>query len=1104
MDEVHAQIKRRRRLAVAAASLFTISSCGVALHRHFRPHASSTELQPNPNLHIQNLQSRNNHRNQDGHNHNRKLMIQLSCIDFWHVSIAPRETHTCTNSGHYPPEWAHTGLLDYMFHASADDCCEEMLKPWKGFANAEYDGNAYGGGVPTCSIVDACAVSTTNSTAHDHDGCDGKSFMECVQDIECRFDESAIACVVLETMLNNDHGSDDNATSNTTDMSNNQCSGKPKGQCRRDSQCKFDAASDGCIMRYESMNSDADETTTTTPSNSSCSGKPKRTCIRSKCQYDTPTDTCSDVTPSSSSSPTPVESSDAANNDNNNNDNCRGNKYHPTSVLIRKCSNNEMFPALWNQPSMRETYLFTTADECCAAFYNDGSCEVDNICSSSTTTTSDNNNEPVVNTICSDKSRKECIQENQCGWDRLSKSCMGKSGRDTAQGEAPTVPTNSPTTHCNVWHESRESLFTCTNDGNYPELWNDPSKQKLYLFPSSSECCRTRFNGRPCTIFDSCIAPMTTSPTTRMPSEIPTPQPVTQQPVLFAHDGSKVDPTCYNKEWHVSREPGSQDKCTNDKRYPEAWLHPAIKPYYMFNTTEACCQSNFGTFDCILYDVCLEGTNPPTISPTTLQPTPNPWPTYSPSSTPTLPLHATADSTCNARWHVSNEENRGSTCTNDDNFPEEWKLPEKRDYFLFGSATKCCEALFPKGRCDLVNICPDGVPTAMPTTPVPTTSKPTKRPPTRKPTSRPTRNEPWYVDRQIGKCVQDCTGANPCGGKMSQWADAFKSARACCDSMPWVEFGACLATPSPTVPPPPPSPAPKTDKPTSRPTLAPITSKPTNAPTHVPTIDCSAYKWHMSIRSGELQTCTNDEEYPEQWLQNAQMFFHSTSDECCQLKYGGNCSVRDWCAGINKVKVDDAAAAAIAEAAAAVIAAEAAQAAALAAAAAAEAAAAAAAAAVEENEANQSFVKFDGGMDDFEGDGTIPWILGSPPEWKIDDTMAFSRTHSITNIQSDEVNAIRTLTTKIDLSASATLTCQVYIDVGMPFDMFGFHVNGAKRDVFYKPEDDWITITTGIAPGSNTIQFVVTNGDMFPDFGRGGQEAIYGTGHVWVDQCNIR
>lgn len=178
--------------------------------------------------------------------------------------------------------------------------------------------------------------------------------------------------------------------------------------------------------------------------------------------------------------------------------------------------------------------------------------------------------------------------------------------------------------------------------------------------------------------------------------------------------------------------------------------------------------------------------------------------------------------------------------------------------------------------------------------------------------------------QQLNRCVQDCEGPSPCGGPKPEYEDAYIDVYACCASQPWVEE--CAATPGPTPPPKPtkppsssPTPRPSTMKPTGKPTepqptkVSPILIN--NAvlcafnfllffhflhlitlqnpiplllhktPTHVPTMDCSVYKWHMSTMPGDpSNTCTNDEEYPKEWLDNAQFFLHDTIDGCCQVR----------------------------------------------------------------------------------------------------------------------------------------------------------------------------------------------------------------------------
>ena len=301
-----------------------------------------------------------------------------------------------------------------------------------------------------------------------------------------------------------------------------------------------------------------------------------------------------------------------------------------------------------------------------------------------------------------------------------------------------------------------------TNDGNYPPSWNYPSNQGAHLFPTSYECCQAKFYGRPCTVFDSCYE--SEAPTSASPTPYPTtPAPTTMEPsmtpteytttVMYAKNGSVVDPSCYvGKEWHKSRVPGSEVKCTNDHRISDAWLHPKLKEFYLFETPRDCCRETFGNPNCDLYDVCIEGTYPPTLQPSTLLPTPNPWPTYAPSS---LLLHETASTTCNARWHILNKNKHKSTCTNDDNFPDEWESPSKFGLFLFRTAKDCCDSLFPNEQCNLYNVCPEGLvytyaPTLVPTAVAPASVMPTKRPtkrPTPKPSRRPYLDAIWYISQ---------------------------------------------------------------------------------------------------------------------------------------------------------------------------------------------------------------------------------------------------------------------------------------------------------------------------------------------------------------------
>ena len=51
--------------------------------------------------------------------------------------------------------------------------------------------------------------------------------------------------------------------------------------------------------------------------------------------------------------------------------------------------------------------------------------------------------------------------------------------------------------------------------------------------------------------------------------------------------------------------------------------------------------------------------------------------------------------------------------------------------------------------------------------------------PTLNPTSLPTK---WYADYSEMDCVEDCTGALPCGGLSQSWQQKFDSHEDCCKS----------------------------------------------------------------------------------------------------------------------------------------------------------------------------------------------------------------------------------------------------------------------------------------------------------------------------------
>ena len=78
----------------------------------------------------------------------------------------------------------------------------------------------------------------------------------------------------------------------------------------------------------------------------------------------------------------PPNDNDTTTTTNNLNNDCyTNNKYHPTSIHEKKCTNNHIYPQLWTATNENiQKYFFNKVEECCNAFYN-GQCDViEDIC----------------------------------------------------------------------------------------------------------------------------------------------------------------------------------------------------------------------------------------------------------------------------------------------------------------------------------------------------------------------------------------------------------------------------------------------------------------------------------------------------------------------------------------------------------------------------------------------------------------------------------------------------------------------------------------------------------------------------------------------------
>ena len=178
----------------------------------------------------------------------------------------------------------------------------------------------------------------------------------------------------------------------------------------------------------------------------------------------------------------------------------------------------------------------------------------------------------------------------------------------------------------------------CTNDKNYPTAWLHPSISPYYLFTTFEECCEYNYdNNVDCVSIDVCIVG------TKAPSVSPTVTPTISPSHLY-----ETTATTCNNRWHVvyttNNNPDSDNNnnvCTNDDNYPSSWMDETKRQYFMFATSEECCQSNFDNVGGCEYIVNVCPLGGPTGVPTTLTPTtgmpvqPSNRPTSKPTRLPT-------------------------------------------------------------------------------------------------------------------------------------------------------------------------------------------------------------------------------------------------------------------------------------------------------------------------------------------------------------------------------------------------------------------------------------------------------------------------------------
>ena len=161
---------------------------------------------------------------------------------------------------------------------------------------------------------------------------------------------------------------------------------------------------------------------------------------------------------------------------------------------------------------MRAFIFHNTPQECCKDVLSVAdSCNVINACSAADADAEHDGDDENNNNINSSSDQLQMIID-----------------KNTAKQQQQTINHlfhgTSPSCELTTWHMSTEVLNACTNDKNYPPIWNQMEVERFriekrggnggrqYLFTSASACCGYSYPLQECDVMDAC--PIYTPPPT--------------------------------------------------------------------------------------------------------------------------------------------------------------------------------------------------------------------------------------------------------------------------------------------------------------------------------------------------------------------------------------------------------------------------------------------------------------------------------------------------------------------------------------------------------------------------------------------------------------
>eukprot|EP00804_Cyclotella_cryptica_P016857 CCRYP_001834-RB/>CCRYP_001834-RB protein AED:0.06 eAED:0.06 QI:339/1/1/1/1/1/5/159/885 len=355
-------------------------------------------------------------------------------------------------------------------------------------------------------------------------------------------------------------------------------------------------------------------------------------------------------------------------------------------------------------------------------------------------------------------------------------------------------------------------------------------------------------------------------------------------------------PSC--DAWHVSVDPAEFDTCTNSEDYPPEWNRPDLKALMLYSNRKKCCKAleEMLNVKCRVVDVCQEsqlGTG--TVQVEDLVSTTSTTTTTTSTTTTSTTATTAATTTKTAAPQIFYPVPQSGLCLSND------QHDIVSPFFQFSTPEECCSS----GWLDYESCLSLTIHALYAA--VPSTASPSMAPNTDWPTWNPTQydctavHSLWHMSTtKLFTCTND--NLYPKEWMLESDIYLFPSADECClGRFPGLACNIvdlCVPTPSPTKMP--------TNRPTKLPTQAPThaptaTMSPTESPVYYTSGECNDNKWHMSRRSTEANTCTNDKDYPDTWNHEtlSMYFLMASPEECCEKNYfgrpGKECIIYDVC-----------------------------------------------------------------------------------------------------------------------------------------------------------------------------------------------------------------